>query len=153
MKKKPASRRKRPRALATRSLLNDISLLIEETRSALALTVNAGLTILYWQIGKRIDQEVLGGERARYGEEIVATLSRQLVEKYGRGFAKKNLRRMVRFAHAFPDTQIVASLSRQLSWSHFKELLNLKQPLQGEFYAEMCRIEQWSETCETRLTE
>lgn len=92
--KKSAPPAKRTRALASRSLLNDISRMIEETRSAVALAVNAGLTILYWQIGKRIDQEILGGKRAEYGEEIVATLSRQLVEKYGRGYNRR-LRRLV----------------------------------------------------------
>lgn len=45
---------------------------------------------------------------------------------------------------AFPDEQIVATLLRKMSWSHFQELLPLKQPLQREFYAEMCRIEGWS---------
>lgn len=118
--------------------------MIEEARSAVAVTVNAGLTILYWQIGKRINEEILRGERAEYGEEIVATLSRQLVEAYGRGFTEKSLRRMVQFADSFPDNRIVAALSRQLSWSHFKELLPLKKPLEREFYAEMCRVENWS---------
>jgi hypothetical protein len=64
--------------------------------------------------------------------------------EFGRGFEEKNLRRMLQFAEAFPDEAIVATLWRQLSWSHFRELLPLKQPLQREFYAEMCRIEGWS---------
>lgn len=51
---------------------------------------------------------------------------------------------MMQFAEAFPDEQIVATLLRKMSWSHFQELLPLKQPLQREFYAEMCRIEGWS---------
>ncbi|MFY9573815.1 MAG: DUF1016 N-terminal domain-containing protein, partial [Blastocatellia bacterium] len=136
--------RKRSQAVIKLSLFSDIRRMIEEARSAVAVTVNAGLTILYWQIGVRINHEILKGGRAEYGEEIVATLSRQLVERYGRGFAEKNLRRMVQFAESFPDAQIVAALSRQLSWSHFKELLPLKQPLQSDFYAEMCRVENWS---------
>ena len=119
--------RKRTQEVISRSLLSDISRMIEEARSAVAVTVNAGLTILYWQIGKRIDQEILKGDRAEYGEEIVATLSRQLVERYGRGFAEKNLRRMVQFANSFPDAEIVAALSRQLSWSHFKEPVPLEE--------------------------
>src|SRR4051794_26540892 len=51
---------------------------------------------------------------------------------------------MVAFFEAFPDEEIVATLSQQLSWSHFRQLLPLKQPLQREYYAEMCRIERWS---------
>ena len=88
--------------------------------------------------------EVLGSERAAYGEQIVATLSRQLVADYGRGYTEKNLRRMIQFAEAFPEEEIVATLWRQLSWSHFRELLPLDKPLQREFYAEMCRMEGWS---------
>ena len=87
---------------------------------------------------------MLGSERAAYGEQIVVTLSRQLVVEYGRGHSDKNLRRMVQFAEAFPEEEIVVTLSRQLSWSHFSALLPLSQPFQREFYAEMCRIEGWS---------
>jgi predicted nuclease of restriction endonuclease-like (RecB) superfamily len=87
---------------------------------------------------------VLGSGRAEYGEQIVATLSHQLVLEFGRGFERTNLTRMVKFAEAFPDEKIVATLSHQLSWSHFRELLPLERPLPREFYAEMCRMEGWS---------
>jgi hypothetical protein len=76
--------------------------------------------------------------------KTTATLSHQLVAEFGRGFERSNLTRMMKFAEAFPDEQIVATLSHQLSWSHFRELLPLAQPLQREFYAEMCRMEGWS---------
>jgi len=109
-----------------------------------AAAVNAGLTLLYWQIGKLIGEEVLKGERAEYGKQIVRALSAQLVAEYGRGFSEKNLRRMVQFAEFFPDKNIVVTLLRQLSWSHFLSLITLREPLQREFYAEMCRIEGWS---------
>ncbi len=128
----------------SRDLLNEIRSLIEDARRQTAAAVNFGLTALYWRIGNRILREVLGNERASYGEQIVATLSRQLVSEFGRGFADKNLRRMMQFAEEFPDEEIVATLSRQLSWSHLKELLPLDRPHQREFYAEMCRIEGWS---------
>jgi len=129
---------------ATDKLLSDIRKMIKEARAAVATTVNAGLTMLYWRIGGRVGQEILKGERAEYGEEIVSTVSRQLEMEYGNGFSAKNIRHMIRFADAFPDIQIVSTLSRQLSWSHFKEIIYLKQPLQKEFYAEMCRVERWS---------
>lgn len=125
-------------------LLKDIRVLIEEARQQTAVAVNAGLTLLYWRMGQRIQMEVLGNERAAYGEQIVATLSRQLVAEYGRSFAEKNLRRMVQFAQAYPDEEIVVTLLRQLSWSHFLALIPLDQPSQRDFYAEMCRIERWS---------
>ena len=129
---------------ASENLLDDLRRLIDETRTAVAATVNVGLTMLYWRIGLRINDEILQGERAEYGKQIVATLTQQLTEEYGTGFSEKNLRRMMQFADVFPDEQIVATLSRQLSWSHFRELLPLEQPLQRDFYAEMCRVERWS---------
>ena len=116
----------------------------DSARQRAASAVNAELTLLYWRIGHRIQAEVLAGRRANYGEAIVATLSRQLVAHYGRGFAEKNLRRMVQFASAFPEEQIVATLSQQLSWSHVVEILPLKDDLQREFYAQMCAAEHWS---------
>ncbi len=95
-------------------------------------------------MGDRIRREILEGRRAEYGVEIVRTLSAQLEVEFGRGFGEKNLRRMVQFAEAFPDAQIVATLSRQLGWSHFKEILPLADSLKRDFYAEMCRLERWS---------
>ena len=128
----------------SKHLLTEIRSLIEDARQQTAVAVNVGLTALYWQIGNRILQETLGNERASYGQQIVATLSRQLVSDFGRGFEQTNLRRMMQFAEAFPDEAIVATLSRQLSWSHLRELLPLAKPHQRDFYAEMCRIEAWS---------
>lgn len=125
-------------------LVREIRQLIEEARSAVSSAVNVGLTLLYWRIGRRIQLEILQGERASYGNEIVSTLSRQLRQEYGSGFSPKNLRHMIRFAEEFPDEGLVSHLSVKLSWSHFKEIFYLKAPLQKEFYVEMCRVEGWS---------
>ncbi len=133
-----------PDQVKSPELLADIRRMIEETRSAVAATVNAGLTTLYWRIGKRINEEVLDGLRAEYGKEILATLVRELTQDYGGGFSYSSLTRMARFAEVFSDARNVATLSQQLGWSHFKEILPLNKPLQREFYAEMCRIERWS---------
>jgi hypothetical protein len=51
---------------------------------------------------------------------------------------------MIWLAEAFPDPEIVSALSKQLSWSHFVEILPLKDPLKRDFYAELCRVERWS---------
>jgi hypothetical protein len=110
--------------IAAPQLLGDIRLLIEQSRSQLAAAVNSALTLLYWRIGHRIRTEVLGGERATYGEQIVSALSRQLETDYGRGFSAKNLRHMLRFAEAFPDVEIVSAARRQLSWTHFRTLVH-----------------------------
>lgn len=126
------------------ALLGDIQTLIEASRQRAAAAVNAELTLLFWRIGHRIHTEVLAGQRAGYGEEILPTLARQLVRDYGRSFADKNLRRMVQFATVYPDEPIVVTLSRQLSWSHFLALLPLNDPLQREYYAQMAGTERWS---------
>ena len=126
------------------ALLGDIRALIEASRQRVASAVNAELTLLFWRIGQRIHTEVLAGQRAGYGDEILPTLAAQLVRDYGRSFADKNLRRMVQFAATFSDEPIVVTLSRQLSWSHFVALLPLKDPLQREYYVQMASAERWS---------
>jgi predicted nuclease of restriction endonuclease-like (RecB) superfamily len=125
-------------------LLEDIRHMIESTRSVVATTINAGMTMLYWNVGKRIHEEILKGGRAEYGQEIVASLGRELAAEYGTGFTVKNLHRMIQFAEVFQDKEIVAALRRQLSWTHFKILIPIEDSLKREFYAEMCRIERWS---------
>lgn len=125
-------------------LLSDLRRLIGDARQRVAATVNAELTMLYWRVGSRIRADVLQNERAEYGEQIVSTLSAQLTAEYGKGFARPNLFRMLKFAEQFPDEEIVSSLMRQLSWTHFIQLLPLKDELKRNFYAEMCRIERWS---------
>jgi predicted nuclease of restriction endonuclease-like (RecB) superfamily len=129
---------------APAALLGDIRELIEAARRHATAAVNSELTMLFWRIGHRIHTQVLSGQRAEYGEEILPTLAAQLVLDYGRSFAEKNLRRMVQFATTFSDEKIVVSLSRQLSWSHFVTLLPIKEPLQREYYIQICGIERWS---------
>lgn len=109
-----------------------------------ARAVNSALVLLYWSIGDRIRRDILKESRADYGEQIVAALSQQLTAEYGNGYSRAALWRMIQFADVFPDQQIVAALSRQLGWSHFVEILPIKDHLKRDFYAEMCRIERWS---------
>jgi predicted nuclease of restriction endonuclease-like (RecB) superfamily len=118
--------------------------MIENAREQTAQVVNSTLVIMYWRIGKRIREDVLGNQRAEYGKEILQTLSEKLTQEYGRGFDRRNLHYMVRFAELFPDEQIVNALRSQLSWTHFRELLSIEEPFKREFYAEMCRVERWS---------
>lgn len=134
------------------ALLGDIRTLIEQGRQQLASTVNSALTLLYWQIGQRIRLEVLGSERAAYGEQIVPALARQLAADYGRGFSAKNLHHMLRFAEAFPSEDIVSAVRRQLSWTHIKTLIYIENPLKRDFYLQMCQQERWStRTLQERL--
>ena len=138
--------------LPATALVSDIRHLIIEAKAGLTVTVNSALTLLYWRVGARIGLEVLQGGRAGYGDEVVISLARQLEADYGRGFSVKNLRHMLRFAEVFANEQIVYALSRQLSWTHFRTLIYIADPLKREFYLGMCSREGWStRTLQSRL--
>lgn len=125
-------------------LFTEISQLIEEARRTVGTTINVGMTMMYWNIGRLINEEVLQNERAEYGKAIVTTLSKLLTEEYGRGYSNSALTRMCQYQKVFPHIQIVATLSQQLSWSHFVEIIPLSTALEREFYTQMCRIEKWN---------
>jgi predicted nuclease of restriction endonuclease-like (RecB) superfamily len=125
-------------------LFNDVSKLIEETRQHVANTVNTTLSLLYWKIGTRINTKVLQNSRAEYGKQIVASLTRQLVEKYGKGWDEKTIRHCLRSAETFSEELIVSAVRRQLGWTHLKTIMYLKDDLQRQFYMEMCILERWS---------
>ncbi len=131
-------------SLQKNDLVFEIKSLIEESRQQVSVAVNATITILYWQIGKRINDEILKDKRAEYGKQIVATLWRQLELEYGTSFSEKNLRRMMQFAISFPKKEIVVSMMRQLSWSPIKIIIPIEDPLKRRFYIEICKIEKWS---------
>lgn len=128
----------------TPPLVNEIKTLIEQSKQQLSVTVNATISMLYWQIGKRINIEILNEQRAEYGKLVVATLSKQLTETFGIGWSEKQLRHCLRFAEVFPDSEIVSTLWRQLSWSHLKEVIYFDDDLKRMFYIEMCKLEKWS---------
>ena len=131
-------------AVTTTGLASDNRVLIDEARAGLDAMVNSALTMLYWRICRHIRAEELKGGRTGYGEQIVASLARQLEAEHGRGFGAKILRHMLRFGEAFEAEEIVYALSRQLSWTHLRSLIYIDDPLKREFYLEMCRGEGWS---------
>ncbi|QBN18145.1 PDDEXK nuclease domain-containing protein [Flavobacterium nackdongense] len=122
--------------ISNQDLVVELSQLIEQSKKQIASQANSAVTILFWQIGNRINQDILQNKRAEYSKQIVSTVSTQLKERYGKNFELRNLRRMMQFAEQFTDFQIVVPLSRQLSWSHFVELLPLKTIEAKLFYAQ-----------------
>jgi len=123
-------------------LLKDLRDLILSARQSVAQAMNAALTTLYWQVGDRLRKDILRERRAEYGERIVPALGTQLSKEFGRGFAARNLFRMIRFAEVFPDFAIVSPARAQFvrrTRRAFPE-----EYLKRDFYAEMCRIERWS---------
>lgn len=129
---------------ASPALVTDLRQLILSAREQVARAVDSGLVLLYWSIGHRIRTDVLQERRASYGKEIVSAVGRQLTIEFGDGFSDKNLRHMIRFYEAFPEPSILQSLLAKLSWTHFKSIIYLDDSLKRDFYAEMCRIENWN---------
>lgn len=125
------------------TLFIDIKELISQTKNSVAVQVNSALTLLYWNIGKKINDNILQNKRADYGKEIIVTLSQQLQKEYGKGYSHSSISRMMKFANIF-DKQNLATLSQQLSWSHFIELIILDEQLKIEFYSQMAIIDKWS---------
>ncbi|WP_228419989.1 DUF1016 N-terminal domain-containing protein [Chryseobacterium camelliae] len=123
--------------ISNKKLFADVSHLIEQSRQKVAMQANSALTLLFWQVGKRIIDDVLQNQRAEYGKQVVPTLAAQLEKLYGRNFIEKNVQRMMQFAEFFPDMQIVVTVSRQLSWSHFLILIPLKSDETRRFYAQL----------------
>lgn len=134
----------REESISLDALHEELSRLIAASRQRLAVQVNSELTLLYWALGSRLSKEVLGGERAAYGARVLEQLGLRLCADFGRGFEARNLRRMVQFAQLFPDLEIVSTLSRELGWSHLKELLTLKDDAARHYYARVAGEERWS---------
>ena len=128
--------------ITNNSLFEQIKNLIEQTKNNVAVAVNSSMTMMYWHIGKLINDEILQNKRAEYGKEIVATVSQQLIKQYGKGYSYSALTRMMKFAKNI-DEKNIATLSQQLSWSHFKELIVLEDTLKIEFYAQMTIAQNW----------
>ena len=117
------------------TLFDKISSIIEIRKQRAGAVVNQEITLMYWEIGKYLSEEILKSKRADYGKRIVATLSQQLLLKYGKTFEYSKMIRMMQFAELFPDKEIVATLSQQLSWSHFTILFPLKNHEKIMYYA------------------
>lgn len=130
--------------LINQAFVGDIRELIDNAKSQISRTINQEMTVLYWHIGKRIQEEILQSERAQYGKKIIEGLSQHLISEYGKGFSSANLFKMIALYEAFPNQNILLTLSTQLTWSHFVVLLYIKDPLKREFYTQMCRLDRWS---------
>ncbi len=128
----------------TPQLTHDVIELINSAKQQAAIAVNSELTLMYWQVGQRIRQEVLQGSRADYGKQIIANLSKTLTEQFGKGWGRTQLNYCVRFAEIFTDIKIVHAVREQLSWTHFKTLIYIDEPLKRDFYLTMAMQERWS---------
>lgn len=118
-------------------LINELIVLIEKTKTQVISYVNSSLTILFWHVGHKILNHELQNQRAEYGKQIVVSVSRELVGKYGKNYEEKNLRRMIQFAEKYTNFENVVTLSRHLSWSHFLVLIPIKDEKERDFYGKL----------------
>ena len=119
--------------IQTSHLVENLKSLIESSRDRLAKIVNQEMTVLYWNIGKMIHQDILKSERAEYGKQIISTVSKELNALYGQGFSAPNISRMITLYQDFPDFEVISTLSTKLTWSHFVEILPIQDPLKRNF--------------------
>jgi predicted nuclease of restriction endonuclease-like (RecB) superfamily len=126
------------------ALFGDIASLIDSARQRAVVAVNSELVMLYWSVGKRVREGVLGGERAEYGRDTVKRLAARLSQRYGRGYSYSALTRMMKLAAWHPGMEIVATLSQQLTWSHLVELLTIADQQKRDFYTAFSAHERWS---------
>lgn len=124
--------------------VQEIKQLISETRQRIATTVNVEISMLYWNVGKRIKTEILGNQRAEYGKSIIKNLSETLTAEYGAGWGEKQLQHCLHAVETFPDYEIFYTLCRELTWSHIRTIMYQDDPLKRNFYIEMSKLEKWS---------
>ncbi len=126
------------------NLVQELKSLIASTKEQVSISVNASLTLMYWHVGFKINEDILKNSRAEYGKEIVHSVSAQLTQEFGRGYSKRNIADMIKFSQIFNDIKILQTLSAKLSWSHFKEIIYMDDALEIEFYSQMSSIDNWS---------
>ncbi|WP_404786165.1 YhcG family protein [Altericista sp. CCNU0014] len=129
---------------AEQNLFSEIRQLIDTAKQRAAVAINAEITLLYWQVGKRIQTEVLQGQRAEYGKQVIVALSQHLTQTYGKGWSKRQLNYCVLISEVFPDREIAHTVCAQLSWSHLKLIIGMEDPLKRNFYIEIAQLERWS---------
>ncbi len=125
-------------------LLEDLRKLIDTARKSVAKTVNSTMTLLYWQIGKRIYTEILNENRAEYGKQIVINISEELTLLYGKGWSPRQIRYCLQIAELFPEFKIWHTMCAKLSWSHIRLLIRIEDALKRDFFTELCKLENWS---------
>jgi len=124
------------------ALLQQIGQLLQSGREKVAYTVNNILVQTYWQIGQYIvEYEQNGNEKSIFGSKLIDSLSADLTMAYGKGFSRSNLMYMRKFYLRFPISE---TLSHQLTWSHYLEILKADNELEIGFYTKQTEIEKWS---------
>jgi predicted nuclease of restriction endonuclease-like (RecB) superfamily len=124
-----------PQTVDENYLFSHIAAIIDKRKNRAAACVSSETAVMFWEIGQFINATILDDNRAEYGKRIFPTLSGKLVLRYGNSFNKNNLYRMSHFAHLFPERSKISKLSEKLTWSHFSEIIQVKDEQARIFYA------------------
>ncbi len=124
---------------------NDIRAILQQARQKAYAAVNFAMVEAYWRIGKRIvDEEQHGEARAEYGKQLIKELSKQLSAEFGRGFAEANIWNFRQFYLTFPESQILYTLRRELTWSHYRLIMRVENPEARQYYINEAAEQNWS---------
>lgn len=131
--------------ITTDTLFDDIRNIIEQGRRQAYAAANQITVLTYWHIGRRIVEEEQHGEaRAQYGTRLIKTLAEQLMPKYGNTFSKRNLDYFRQFYLCFNDLEIVNTRVHNLTWSHFRSIIQVADPKAREWYVKEASEQMWS---------
>ena len=129
------------------NLYSDIKALIEQSHENVATMFNEEIALLYWKVGRRINKDILAGNRAEYGKQVLQNLSARLTVEYGRGWSHQQLRHCIHLSETFSDESIFSAMRRKLNWTSIKTIMYIDDPLKRDFYIEMSAMHRW----DTRL--
>lgn len=127
-------------------LYEGVTEIIDDARTRVALYVNSQTSMTFWKVGKYIIDDMDYQTYSAYGQKILATLSQRLMARYGRGYSYSALTRMMKVARLYNDREMFATLSQTLTWSHFLELITIKDDTKRLFYQQMGIAQHWSVT-------
>jgi predicted nuclease of restriction endonuclease-like (RecB) superfamily len=127
-------------------LFEGVTEIIDDARTKVAVYVNAQASMTFWNVGKYIIDDLEYQTYSAYGQKILATLSQRLTNRYGKGYTYSALTRMMKVARLYGDREMFATLSQTLTWSHFIELITIKDDTKRLFYQQMGIAEHWSVT-------
>ena len=125
---------------AEAELYANVRSILAKARATVYVTANTAMVEAYWNVGREIVEKQGGAERAKYGARLVRSLAIRLTAEFGEGFTAANLFNMRQFYLAFPKFY---TLCRELTWSHYRELMRVEDESARRYYMEECAKGHW----------